>query len=131
MDSGHVERGLASDHVPPSPSQGEAGVPEELGRWLNECLTCTFSRGWRHWQLPGAHHACFPSVPAGQPASLAQWAIARGSWALRGSVNCVRKGDSANVSLASSPVGHHLGCTELGNQGRPMASSLALRASPP
>ena len=79
------------------------------------------------WGLP----RLAPSVLAGQPAALAQWATARGSWALRGSVNCVRKGDSANVSLASSPVGTIWDALSRGSQGRPMAASPALWASPP
>lgn len=107
------------------------GFAEEVGRvLLDKWLTCTFSGGWRHRPLPGLTWAWLPPVWDGQPASLAEWATARGSWAPRGLVKCARKGGSASASPASSLPGTIWDALSW-RTGRPMAASSTLRASPP
>ena len=79
---------------------------------------------WRleHSLLPGAHHACLPSVGSEQPAPLAERATAWGSWVLRSSVNCAREGRLCQCVTGQLPSGHHLGCSELERQDQAMAA---------
>lgn len=105
MNSGLVGWGwILIKSLPLSPRE-KLGEPDLLREVAGLVPHLYLLRRLEHRLLPGACHACLPSVWAGQPAP---WQSglqpeAPGSCAARWTVQ--GKGGSANVSLASSPPG--------------------------
>lgn len=131
MDSGHGQWGLASDHIPPSPSQREAGVLEEVGELAGRVpylyLLQRLEAQAAPWGSPRlssfspAWAACLLGTVGYSPRLLGP------AWL----GELCKEGTLCQRVTGQLPCGHHLGCTEPGSQGRPMASSPALWAPRP
>ena len=129
MDSSHVERGLASVCVPPCPAQREAGEEfQEVAALVSHLyLPQRLQAQAASWGSPR-----LSSIGPGRAACLL--GTMGSSLRLLGPVwlgELCEEGRLCQRVPGQLPCGRHLGCTEPGSQGRPMAASPALRASPP
>lgn len=131
MDSGHLQWGLASDQVPPTPSQREAGVSEEIGEVAGRVPYLYLLQRLEAQAAPWGS-SCLSSFSPGRAACLL--GTVGHSPRLLGPAwlgELCKEGRLCQRVTGQLPCEHHLGCTELGSQGRPMASSPALWASRP